>query len=105
MGCSSSSVVAHEFCWATWAPNSTCSRTAGGTVRRREGQLVPASVAHAQRWPGLAFVEVSDIAGSDIALAWDAGSVPVPVRAFLALAADLDATEPPGPAETVMRPG
>ena len=28
MGCRSASVSAHEFCWATWAPNSTCSRTA-----------------------------------------------------------------------------
>lgn len=32
--------------------------------------LVPASVARSQIWPGLAFVQVTDIPPSDIAIAW-----------------------------------
>jgi DNA-binding transcriptional LysR family regulator len=32
--------------------------------------LVPASIARSQNWPGLAFVEVTDIPESEIAVAW-----------------------------------
>ncbi|SNQ51789.1 Transcriptional regulator, LysR family [Frankia canadensis] len=56
----------------------------------RSGQavgLVPASIALAQRWPGLAFVEVTDLPGSDIALAWHSTGLPAPARDLVDLAA------------------
>ncbi len=49
--------------------------------------LVPASIARAHKWPGLAFVEVSDILPSQIAAAWHSGRPPALVRDFIALAA------------------
>ncbi|EFC85119.1 LysR family transcriptional regulator [Parafrankia sp. EUN1f] len=48
--------------------------------------LVPASIAGAQRWPGLAFVEVADIPGSDVAVAWNPAALPAPARHFIDLA-------------------
>ncbi|MCK9905132.1 LysR family transcriptional regulator [Parafrankia colletiae] len=51
--------------------------------------LVPASIASAQRWPGLAFVEVVDIAGSEVAIAWNSADLPAPARDFVDLAATL----------------
>ncbi len=57
--------------------------------------LVPASIAHAQRWPGLAFVEVADIAGSDVAIAWNAAGLTASARDFIALAATVAADRPP----------
>lgn len=51
--------------------------------------LVPASIARAQQWPGLVFVEVTDIAGSDIAIAWNTAGPPAPARDFIDLAAAL----------------
>jgi DNA-binding transcriptional LysR family regulator len=51
--------------------------------------LVPASIARSHKWPGLAFVEVSDIPDSEIAVAWDANSRSPLVRDFVGLAAGL----------------
>ncbi|MCM3882507.1 LysR family transcriptional regulator [Frankia sp. R82] len=59
--------------------------------------LVPASIARAQRWPGLVFVEVTDIPGSDVAIAWNTTApLPAPARAFIDLATTLAAGQPPG---------
>jgi DNA-binding transcriptional LysR family regulator len=51
--------------------------------------VVPASIARSHKWPGLAFVEVSDIPDSEIAVAWNAGRRSPLVRDFIALAAGL----------------
>lgn len=51
--------------------------------------LVPASIARSHKWPGLVFVEVSDIPASAIAVAWHAGHRSPLVRDFAALAAEL----------------
>lgn len=51
--------------------------------------LVPASIANSQQWPGLAFVEVTDIPASEIAVAWRAESASPAVRTFVALAAEI----------------
>ncbi|MCK9877024.1 LysR family transcriptional regulator [Frankia sp. Ag45/Mut15] len=64
----------------------------------RSGQavgLVPASIARAQRWPGLTFVEVTDIPAADVAIAWNANvPLPSPARDFLDLATTLTAAQP-----------
>lgn len=65
----------------------------------RAGQavgLVPASIARAQRWPGLVFVEVTDIPGSDIAIAWNPAALPASAHDFIDLAATLASDQPPG---------
>ena len=49
--------------------------------------LVPASIANSQHWPDLTFVEVSDIPGSAVAIAWRAEHQPAVVRNFVALGA------------------
>jgi len=51
--------------------------------------LVPASIAHSQNWPGLAFVEVADIPESEIAVAWRSASQSASVAEFVALAEEL----------------
>ncbi len=51
--------------------------------------LVPASIAHSQNWPGLAFVEVADIPESEIAVAWRSASQSALVAEFVALAEEL----------------
>ncbi|WP_049795815.1 hypothetical protein [Frankia sp. EAN1pec] len=56
--------------------------------------LVPASIASAQRWPALAFVEVTDIPGSDVAIAWNPAAVPASARHFIDLATTLAAGQP-----------
>jgi DNA-binding transcriptional LysR family regulator len=50
--------------------------------------LVPASVANSQKWPGLAFVEVTDVAPSDIAIAWRAEDRSPLIDEFIAVAAE-----------------
>jgi DNA-binding transcriptional LysR family regulator len=65
--------------------------------------LVPSSIARAQPWPGLAFVEVADIPPSPIAIAWRSDHQPRAVRDIAALAAELSpttATGPPSPIAT-----
>jgi hypothetical protein len=57
---------------------------------------VPASIARAQPWPGLAFIEVTDVPPSSIAIAWRADHQPATVRNFVALATDLATTAPSG---------
>ena len=47
--------------------------------------LVPASIANSQHWPGLAFVEVSDIPHSTVAIAWRTEHQRAAVRNFVAL--------------------
>jgi DNA-binding transcriptional LysR family regulator len=56
--------------------------------------LVPASIAHSQKWPGLAFVEVSDIPESEIAVAWRSASQSSLVAEFVALAEELGDSRP-----------
>ena len=59
--------------------------------------LVPQSIARAQHWPGLAFVEVRDIAPSALAIAWRSDNRPLAVRNFVELATDfstLSASDP-----------
>ena len=51
--------------------------------------LVPASVANSQKWPGLAFIEVTDLPPSDIAVAWRADGRSAFVDEFIAMAAEL----------------
>jgi DNA-binding transcriptional LysR family regulator len=50
--------------------------------------LVPASVARSQTWPGLAFVQVSDVPQSDVAIAWRQDRRSALVEKFIALATD-----------------
>lgn len=50
--------------------------------------LVPASVAHSHKWPGLAFVHVTDIPPSDVAIAWRKDRRSVLVDEFIALASE-----------------
>jgi DNA-binding transcriptional LysR family regulator len=51
--------------------------------------LVPASVANSQKWPGLAFIEVTDLPPSDIAVAWRANGRSELVDEFIAMATEL----------------
>jgi len=51
--------------------------------------LVPASIAQAQRWPGLAFVPVRDIPPSSVAISWRRHHQPPTVRDFVTLASEL----------------
>lgn len=51
--------------------------------------LVPESVARAQSWPLLAFVEVRDIKPSTVAIAWRSDSHHATVRNFVELATEL----------------
>ena len=51
--------------------------------------LVPASVANSQKWPGLAFIEVTDLPPSDIAVAWRADGRSALVDEFIAIATEL----------------
>ncbi len=53
--------------------------------------VVAESVARAQPWPKLAFVKVSDIPPSDVAVAWHAGKTSPPVSEFAAIARELAA--------------
>lgn len=57
--------------------------------------LVPASIARSHKWPGLACVEVTDIPGSQIAIAWNSDRRSALVADFIALAAGLRDREPP----------
>ncbi len=51
--------------------------------------LVPASVANSQNWPGLAFIEVTDVPPSDIAVAWRAEDRSTLIDEFVAVATEL----------------
>ena len=51
--------------------------------------LVPASIAHSQNWPDLAFVKVTDVPESKVAIAWRTTHQPAPVRDFVTLAGEL----------------
>jgi DNA-binding transcriptional LysR family regulator len=53
--------------------------------------VVAESVARAQPWPQLAFVKVTDIPASDVAVAWRAGQTPTPAREFITIARELAA--------------
>jgi DNA-binding transcriptional LysR family regulator len=53
--------------------------------------VVPASVAHAQPWPRLRFVEVTDIPPSDVAIAWRTRNTSPAVSDFVTVAQDLAA--------------
>jgi DNA-binding transcriptional LysR family regulator len=53
--------------------------------------VVPECVARAQQWPGLKFVQVTDIPPSDVAVAWPAGPVKPPVSEFIAIAREFAA--------------
>lgn len=55
--------------------------------------LVPESVAHAQTWPNLAFVEVRDIRRSTVAIAWRSDDSRTVVRGLVSLAATLFASD------------
>jgi DNA-binding transcriptional LysR family regulator len=59
--------------------------------------LVPASIARTHPWPGIAFVEVTDIPPSSIAIAWRSHHQPRAVRAIAAIAAELSTATPTGP--------
>lgn len=59
--------------------------------------LVPASIAHAQLWPGLAFVPVGDIPPSSVAIAWRIDRQLTAVQDLVALAAELSTTRPLAP--------
>jgi hypothetical protein len=56
---------------------------------RRATGLVPESVARAQQWPGLHFVEVVDIPPSRVVVAWRAHDTRPLVRNFVQLAGDV----------------
>jgi hypothetical protein len=70
-------------------------------VRGRESgdgnRFVPQSIARAQQWPELVFVEVRDIAPSTLAIAWRSDHRPLAVRNFVALAAEFSTLLPAGP--------
>ena len=51
--------------------------------------VVAESVARAQPWPQLAFVKVTDIPASDVAVAWRAGEVSPAAREFVTIAREL----------------
>jgi hypothetical protein len=58
--------------------------------------LVPASVANSHKWPGLAFIEVTDLPPSDLAVAWRAHGRSALVDEFIAMATELGhARRPP----------
>ncbi len=59
--------------------------------------LVPESVARAQSWSWLAFVEVRDIAPTTLAIAWRSDSRQPAVRSFVKLATDLTTASLSGP--------
>lgn len=50
--------------------------------------LVPASVARSQTWPSLAFVQVTDVPQSDVAIAWRQDRRSALVEKFIALATE-----------------
>ena len=54
--------------------------------------VVAESVAHAQPWPQLTFVKVTDIPASDVAVAWRARETSPPVREFITIAQELAAS-------------
>ena len=53
--------------------------------------VVAESVARAQPWPQLTFVEVTDIPASDVAVAWRVGENSPPVSEFVTIARELAA--------------
>jgi DNA-binding transcriptional LysR family regulator len=59
--------------------------------------LVPQSIARAQDWPQLAFVEVRDIVPSTLAIAWRSDNRPLAVRNFVELATEFSTLSPSGP--------
>jgi len=59
--------------------------------------LVGESVARAQSWPQLAFVEVRDIPPATFAIAWRSDSLGPTVRNFVTLATDFSTLPPAGP--------
>src|SRR5262249_20443254 len=59
--------------------------------------LVGESVARAQSWPQLAFVEVRDIPRATLAIAWRSDSLEPTVRNFVTQATDLSIPRPAGP--------
>jgi DNA-binding transcriptional LysR family regulator len=63
--------------------------------------VVAESVARAQPWPQLTFVQVTDIPPSEVALAWHTGKPTPPISEFIRIARNLpatsaDLTEPDG---------
>jgi hypothetical protein len=54
--------------------------------------LVPASIATATAWPGLAFIPVPDVPPSSIAVAWPEDGQSALVREFVAVASQLATT-------------
>jgi DNA-binding transcriptional LysR family regulator len=59
--------------------------------------LVGESVARAQSWPQLAFVEVRDIPPATLAIAWRSDDFPSAVRNFVGLAIELSTPSPSAP--------
>jgi DNA-binding transcriptional LysR family regulator len=51
--------------------------------------LVPECIAHSQTWPHLAFVKVTDIPPSDVAIAAHANGTSSPAREFITIAREL----------------
>jgi DNA-binding transcriptional LysR family regulator len=51
--------------------------------------VVAESVARAQPWPQLAFVKVTDVPASDVAVAWLAGEPSPPARDFITIAREM----------------
>jgi DNA-binding transcriptional LysR family regulator len=64
---------------------------------RRATGLVPQSVARAQAWPHLAFVEVPDIPPSTLAIAWRSDNHQPAVRNFVNLATEFATPSPSAP--------
>ncbi len=75
----------------------TCNDLFEAARARRATGLVPESVAHAESWPSLAFVEVRDIAPSTLAIAWRSDNGQLAVRSFVELATELATASPSGP--------
>jgi hypothetical protein len=76
---------------------------------RRATGLVPQSVAHAQAWPHLAFVEVRNVPASTLAIAWRSDDHQPAVHNFVNLATDFSTLSPSAPtihpAPTLPSPG
>jgi DNA-binding transcriptional LysR family regulator len=75
----------------------TCHELFEAARAGRATGLVPESVANAEAWPQLTFVEVRDIAPSTLAIAWRSDSREPSVRNFVELAAELSMASPSGP--------
>jgi DNA-binding transcriptional LysR family regulator len=75
----------------------TCNDLFEAARAGRATGLVPESVARAESWPSLAFVEVRDIAPSTLAIAWRSDNGQLAVRNFVELATELATASPSGP--------